>query len=178
MAWHALFVYMFESLFTTNFILTDIILSGAKILDRSIQRTPIYSDSRYFPFFYRLGKQLRSKRIIQYGHQMGLVAYAFLRGSGPADWCFKAEAPATAFQNVKLAGGNVSAVVDADLVLVTSKINKEELDQAWGLLKKGFLLVDLMYDEVRESVFWFESVRNKTGETLPTFYGTRIIEKN
>lgn len=163
----------------------SIILSGAKII--TDQRAPVFSDLHYFPFYYHLGNFLKSKRVYQEGHQMGLVAYAFLKGCKcDTEWLFSENPPGVASRNVSLAGGCpriANGQERVDLALVTfqsesSDVLKEALNRAWNMLSCGWLVVDyLNYQPTQEVFSWFQKVKNKQGHPFPTFYGTGLIEK-
>lgn len=58
---------------------TEILLSNVKLVDESSRNTGDYKDRRYLPFYYHLGKQLKSKRVYQIGAKLGLVGACFLQ---------------------------------------------------------------------------------------------------
>jgi len=57
----------------------DLLLSGTKLIDESSRNAGDYKDGNYLPFYYHLGKQLKSKNVYQIGAKLGLVGACFLK---------------------------------------------------------------------------------------------------
>ena len=80
---HTLFVYMDANIIRKQLdqglIGSDKLLAGTKLLDESSREAGDYTDIRYLPFYYHLGKQLTPKSVYQIGAKLGLVGACFLR---------------------------------------------------------------------------------------------------
>lgn len=188
-----------EEKFEKHSISTDVVLPGVKLLDHTSRFSPGFTDTKYLPFYYRLGCELNPNNVIQVGSNLGLVGAAFLRGCKTVhEWVVFdtfVNSSNIVISNLNLFGNlKVSYHLfdlsyrsklqeSFDLAFLSQFFGPKEtdifLDFLWSQLKsEGFLVVDYVeHDYVKESFFNFCKIKNREPFLFKTRYGVGIIKR-
>jgi hypothetical protein len=180
--------------FENRDIATDVILPNIKLLDTSSRQSPAFNDPRYLPFYYRLGCEIKPKKVLQFGSKIGLVSAAFLKGCKTVDEWFFIDENKTYLNiiesNLKLNGCNKIEFrfldknpieneekfeLYADIALIAEEYDSKRLmtymNFAWNSLKlDGLLVVDYIQKiDSHDAFMSFCEIKNR----IPVFFKTR-----
>lgn len=183
-------------------ISTDVLLPNIKVANLESKQSPAFHDSRYLPFYYRLGCELQSNHVIQIGANLGLVGACFLKGrKSVKKWTIYEHQNSNqriVESNLKLCGcENISFLafdssnehnsnkysLIADLAFLTERFDVQKtliyLNFLWNELKNdGFLVVDFIADEqVSASFYNFCSIKNREPTLFNTRYKVGVLKK-
>lgn len=188
-----------------SLITTDKLLAGAKFIDESSKECGEYLDSRYFPFYYHLGKQIEPKTVCQIGSKIGLVGACFLRSCKTVEsWLAMDHERGhvanittsnlklnTKYKNNILPGPigfmglndsmlEIESTFQYDLCFLSEDFGKERylkhLNFLWKILnQKGLLVAD--YINSHDVFHEFCRVKNREPIIFETRYGVGIIER-
>lgn len=61
------------------------VLSTFRMLDEGSRLSPSYLDSRYAPFYYFLGQELRASTVLEFGFGIGIPSGCYVRGHKDTD---------------------------------------------------------------------------------------------
>lgn len=171
----------------------EILLGSVKLLDEGSKETAAFKDSKYFPFYYHLGSQIKPKNVIQIGPKLGLVGACFLQSCKTVEnWLIKdafgEPIPFIRSNLRKFAPKNCLIEfgendIKADLALFTEPCPKARfadfLNVLWDSLdSEGILLVDCLFEEFVEHKFTeFCSIKNREPVIFNTRYKVGIVTK-
>jgi hypothetical protein len=188
--------------FENRDIATDVILPNIKLLDTSSRQSPAFNDPRYLPFYYRLGCEIKPKKILQFGSKIGLVSAAFLKGCKTVDEWFFIDENKTYLNiiesNLKLNGCNKIEFrfldknpieneekfeLYADIALIAEEYDSKRLmtymNFAWNSLKSdGLLVVDYIQKiDSHDAFMSFCEIKNRTPVFFKTRYKVGVLTK-
>ena len=188
--------------FENRDIATDVILPNVKLLDTSSRQSPAFNDPRYLPFYYRLGCEIKPKKVLQFGSKIGLVSAAFLKGCKTVDEWFFIDENKTYLNiiesNLKLNGCNKIEFrfldknpieneekfeLYADIALIAEEYDSKRLmtymNFAWNSLKlDGLLVVDYIQKiDLHDAFMSFCEIKNRTPVFFKTRYKVGVLTK-
>ena len=196
-----------ESDLASQRVSSKILLNKFILLDEDSKKTMAYTDPKYMPFYYYLGKIIQAKNIVEIGFNLGLSSGCFLQGSTDVEnlLVFQQKSkeeyyPRLAYKNIKniykkgfyYYYGNV---VDEeftkklnlfkwDVIIVNEQLEYDAMllyfDVAWQHLCVGGLIVSDYVnkkDSVKEAFDNFCKIKNRKCIKLDTRYGIGIVER-
>jgi predicted O-methyltransferase YrrM len=190
------------SKFENRDIATDVILPNIKLLDTSSRQSPAFNDPKYLPFYYRLGCEIKPKKVLQFGSKIGLISAAFLKGCRTVDEWFFIDENKTYLNiiesNLKLNGCNKIKFrfldknpieneekfeLYADIALIAEEYDSKKLmtymNFAWNSLKSDCLLVVdyIQKSDSHDAFMSFCEIKNRTPVFFKTRYKVGILTK-
>lgn len=185
---------------------STVLLDRFSFIDDKSKITGAYSDPRYIPFYYYLGKKLSVKSLIHAGFGLGLVSGAFLMGCHTVEHFLAFQDsfgefyfPRLGIKNIKSkykghfdcytgkqGSEDLSNLLKArewDISLVTDVMSYDQhrqcLDIVWENLKHhGLLVVDHISHEPNSKAFEdFCKIVNREPIKIKTRYGVSILER-
>jgi predicted O-methyltransferase YrrM len=89
-------------------ITSKILLGRSRFIEEASTKSSSFNDPAYFPFYYHLAAQLKTKSLVQIGTQLALPAACFAQGSPLLETYLGLETPTPGeFYSPRLAKGNV-----------------------------------------------------------------------
>lgn len=145
------------------------LLSSCRLIEESSRLSSAYTDPRYLPFYYHLGKLVSPVNVVEFGFRLGLAGSCFLRSCGSVQKYLAVQEPDKGqFYSPRLGRANVKdrykkelnvhhglisdnnflnniGLVRWDLALICDEVgydrNMSYLDLLWGRLASGGLIV-------------------------------------
>ena len=176
------------------------------MLDDASRRTGQYQDPRYLPFYYYLSKRVSPKSLLHVGLDLGLPSCCFLMGCESVERLVAFQMDKNAFYSPRIALSNIRDVrrrlsveyhhgrmIDRemeskmsggfDMVLITSKMNDDELnetlDVCWNHLNlDGIMVADHAGTPKAGGLFSaFCKAKNRPVVKFDTRYGNFATQK-
>lgn len=183
------------------------LLSSFRVITEASRKTSAYTDHRYIPFYYYLGKHIQPKTFLEVGFRLGLLSGCFLKSCKSVESFLAFQKQGQLFYSPKLGMKNVldnfAGKVDVyvgdftdvkfrqrlsteqwQLVVINEEMTYDEhrlyLDILWPHLEMGGLIVmDYLesHEPARTTYFDFCKVHNRDPITIKTRYGVGLIQK-
>ena len=180
------------------------ILSQFKLNNEDYRHSYEYTDPRYYPFFYYLGKKIKPSNLLEFGLEMGIESGCFIHGCKTLNGYLGFKSLLQNYWSPRLALCNIKNVLnkkidywygdtedpefikaflskkwDCVLMLKSNLTNRYYLDLAWNQMPiGGYLIVDNIKSiEINNCFKDFCIIKNREGNFLDTRYGTGIIIK-
>lgn len=116
-----------------------VLLDRFRVIDEDSRKTSIYTDHRYAPFYYHLGKYLAPKNVIEVGFNLGFVSGCFLKSCKSVRKMFAFQEKTDEFYSTRLAAKNVKSNYDGELITHVGYIIDESVinlisNDSWDLV--------------------------------------------
>lgn len=190
-----------------GFVNARVLLNAARLINESDRLAAAYSDPKYIPFYYHLGKLLMPKSVIEIGFRLGLTAAALTRSCQTVEHYLAIQETNNQFYSPRLAKANArdhlrgqlysqtgsvedenfSALLcgrEWDLAIVNEEVGYDRhllfLETLWPQITLGGWLVCDYVDShkpARMAIEGFCKARNLTPEFVATRYGVAIVQK-
>jgi predicted O-methyltransferase YrrM len=183
-----------------------VLLNKFRFIDEGSRQTAAYSDPRYIPFYYHLGKFIQPKTLLELGFNLGLFSGCLLKSCKSVEYFVGFQektpeyySPRFGIKNVRDEYKNaldvyIGSIVDDefaaklkkgwDLVIVNEKLGYDKhlsyLETVWPHINLGGVVVmDYIasHDPAKEAFHNFCKISNRKPITFTTRYGTGIIQK-
>jgi hypothetical protein len=186
------------------------VISGRALLDRLClidersRKTAPYLDHKYAPFYYHLGKYLKTKSFLEVGFNLGLLSCCFLTSCKSVEFFLGFKEKDEEYTPVRIGTANIKKFVKKaesyvgnlydeeldkkltkyDLILINEEKDFEKLlnylDFFWPyLLDNGFLILEYVQSNKTSQKVLNAFCNNKNIKPIifPTKYGTALIQK-
>lgn len=183
------------------------LLSSFRLIDEAARATASYSDPRYLPFYYHLGKFLQPKSVLEFGFGLGLCSASFFKSCKTTEEFLGFQEYSESFYSTRLGKANlrdnfrkktnihVGYLTDDkfmeefspktwDLVILNSETGFDKhmlyLDFVWPQVSHdGVIVMDFIvrHTPAREAFFAFCKGKNKEPVTFDTRYGIGMVQK-
>lgn len=175
------------------------LLGKATLLNEQDRESGAFTDPRYLPFYYHLGKLMKAKSVCHIDVNLGLEDVCFLQGFKTERWMgygvnheWSAASLNLAWRNVKKYCEDVSPCTDIDdfeelmkpgydaFIVTHAKHLEVFRDDIWkNLSREGLLIVDNIYvDDDGEAKFAnFAKSVSREPAFFKTRYGIGIVER-
>lgn len=105
-------------------------LSTFRMLDESSRDSPAYSDPRYAPFYYLLGKERPSKSVVEFGFGIGICSGCYVRGCKSVERILAFQETGKNYYSPRIGIHNVKSYFKGDLNVYVGKVmDREFLEQ-------------------------------------------------
>lgn len=181
------------------------LLPRVRFIDLSSQDTAAFNDSRYLPFYYHIGCVLTSKKIVEVGFGIGLVASSFLSGCKNTETYLGFQERTSEFYSPRIGRANVREIYKGNLDICVgsiedfnSKVCSEQwhvgiisekmdpikmrgyLESIWkNLSYEGLLIVDYidMDEAVKQAFCDFCKNKSRSPNLYNTRYGLGLVKR-
>ncbi len=184
-----------------------VLLNTSRLINESDRRAAAYTDPKFIPFYYHLGKILKPKAVLEIGFRLGLTAAALNRGCQTVEHYLAVQETSDQFYSARLAKANVrdhfrghlythagsvdddgfsalSFVREWDLVIVNDEVGYDRhllfLETVWPLIPLGgWLVCDYVesHKPAKKAIEGFCKARNLHPEFVGTRYGVALVQK-
>tara|TARA_Y100000034_G_scaffold42676_1_gene52233 strand:+ start:55 stop:633 length:579 start_codon:yes stop_codon:yes gene_type:complete len=173
------------------------LLGTATLLNENDRESGAFTDPKYLPFYYHIGKQCEAKSLFHLDYALGLEDMCFIQGANSERWSGYANGNEenrlnVATNNVRFFCKNSSFTTDLDefeknveakfdaFIVTSPKPLRVFKDDIWNNLNpEGLLIVDNIYssDEGEEWFTKFATSVSREPVFFKTRYGIGIIER-
>lgn len=183
-----------------------ILLGKLKFIEEASRHTSAYSDPRYAPFYYYLGKYIKPKNVVEIGFGLGIFSSCFFMSCRSTEYFLGFQEKTEGF-NRKLGRDNIknnysgefdihvgSVIEDGFLekfspnswdlsifnIETTYDQHKFYLDLVWDRMNlDGYLVMDYIFhhEPAKRAFADFAFGKNRTPIVFNTRYGTGILKK-
>jgi len=190
-----------------EFVNGKILLDRMAMINESCRRSPAYSDPRYAPFYYHLGKFISPKNILSLNFGLGLLESSFLVSCKSVEHFMAFRRPAEEFfsfrmgvNNIKLNYKGVISVyinnmyddefvekispIKWDMVIINEEMNYDDhlsyLEFIWPYVaENGIVVTEYVKrnESASDAFFAFSESVNRPPISFETRYGTGILQK-
>lgn len=185
---------------------SNVWLHHARLLEEESRLTTAFTDPKYFPFYYYLGKEFPAKRVMEIGFHLALPSFCYCQAVKPDMFLGFHEKLSEGFYSPRLAKSNIrihkksfmfydGKITDADfqpmigateweLAIIDQESSYDQmtlyLEFCWRFLAgRGMIAIDYLYrhEENRKAYLNFCKIWNREPSIMPTRYGVGLIQK-
>jgi predicted O-methyltransferase YrrM len=119
-----------QTLLNNNRLSGKVLLDNLRVIDESSRKTGAYTDSKYAPFYYQLGKVLNPTSMIEVGVSLGLLSTCFFKSCKTVKRFIGFQEKTNEYYSPRLALSNIKDFCRAkEIEIYVGKITDNEFTQ-------------------------------------------------
>jgi hypothetical protein len=135
-----------------SFVTPNVLMSSFLFLDEKSRLTSPYTDPRYIPFYYYLGKYITPRTVIEVGLRLGLFSGVFFKSCKTVEHFFGFQRLTGEYYSPRLAKRNIKVNYRKSVDVYSGQIMDDEFSKKFSSYTWDLAIVneDMPYDQHRE----------------------------